>query len=164
MNDPVQTKSTTFLPFSKGGEKSVPQTAEGVSVGDITPPVPDTEVSEKSSRRRFSVQYKLKILQETDAAEGTGQVGAILRREGLYSSNLTTWRRQRDHGELLEKKRGRKKQVNDAWKKEKAKLERENRRLKKKVEEAQQLIELQKKMADFFSAQLGNKDERNEDE
>lgn len=167
MNNQVQAKSKTFLPFSKRGEESVPETAAGVSARDIAQPLPETEVSVKTSRRRFSVQYKLKILQETDAAEGTGQVGAILRREGLYSSNLTSWRRQREQGTLSDfsqQKRGRKRRVDAAWKKEKSRLEKENRRLQKKLDEAHQLIDLQKKMADFFSNQMGQETERNVDE
>ena len=63
------------------------------------PAVPDPEVPERSpGRRRFSAKYKTKILDEYDALEDKSAKGALLRREGLYSSNITTWRHQRDHG------------------------------------------------------------------
>lgn len=62
--------------------------------------VPDPEVSEKAKRRKFTAQYKLRILQEADTCISSGQIGALLRREGLYSSNLTTWRRQQQRGTL----------------------------------------------------------------
>jgi transposase-like protein len=71
--------------------------------------VPEVEVVAKASRRRFTAEYKRKILQEADACREPGAIGALLRREGLYSSNLTTWRAQRERGELAgltPKKRG----------------------------------------------------------
>jgi len=70
---------------------------------------PDPEVPERANRRRFTAEYKLAILKEADAASEPGQIGALLRREGLYSSHLVDWRRQRDAGALdaLGKKRGR---------------------------------------------------------
>jgi transposase-like protein len=82
---------------------------DGTEESQMSPP--DPEVPEKRPRRRFTAKYKLQILQEADACTGPGQLGALLRREGLYSSNLTTWRRQRDQGlldALSPKKRGRK--------------------------------------------------------
>ena len=72
---------------------------------------PDPEVTPKAKRRRFSAEYKLRILAEADGCTQPGEIGALLRREGLYSSHLTTWRRQRDEGQLYGltgKKRGRK--------------------------------------------------------
>lgn len=70
---------------------------------------PDPEVSERAKRRRFTAEYKLAILKEADAATEPGQIGALLRRERLYSSHLVDWRRQRDAGalEALSKRRGR---------------------------------------------------------
>jgi len=61
---------------------------------------PDPEVPEKAARRRFTAEYKLNILRQADHSRTAGEVGALLRREGLYSSHLTTWRRQRDAGIL----------------------------------------------------------------
>ncbi len=63
--------------------------------------LPNPEVPEKAERRRFSAEYKLKILRQADECRDPGSLGALLRREGLYSSNLTTWRRQREEGTLL---------------------------------------------------------------
>ena len=67
---------------------------------DAPTDVPDPEVVPKAKRRMFSAKYKLRILEEADSCTEAGQVGALLRREGLYSSHLTTWRRQRDKGVL----------------------------------------------------------------
>ena len=76
--------------------------ATGVSTGSAiqSSRFPDPEVTEKSVRRKFTAKYKLRILQEAEACTSQGQMGALLRREGLYSSNLTTWRRQRKQGDL----------------------------------------------------------------
>ncbi len=71
--------------------------------------VPEVEVVAKATRRRFTAEYKLRVLREAEACTEPGAIGALLRREGLYSSNLTTWRAQRERGELLgltPKKRG----------------------------------------------------------
>ena len=73
-----------------------------------TQTVPQTEVGARPRRRRFSAAYKQSIFEEADRCSDPGAIGALLRREGLYSSNLTTWRRQRQRGELAETKRGRK--------------------------------------------------------
>ena len=72
-------------------------------------PRPNSEVPERAKRRRFSAEYKLRVLQEADRC-GSGEVGALLRREGLYSSHLTAWRQQRNEGALasFSRKRGRK--------------------------------------------------------
>lgn len=102
----------------------------------------------KNKRRVFSPQYKLKILAEVDACTEPGQIGAIVRREGLYSSHLTDWRRQRDEGALdaLSKKRGRKADPDTAVRRENAKLQAENERLKAKLATAETIIDVQKKL------------------
>ncbi len=118
------------------------------------PVSPDPEVPEQAKRRRFTAKYKLRILQETDECTEKGKLGALLRREGLYYSHLTTWRRQREEGSLkglAPRKRGRKPNKNRKSKRE-AQLESENRRLRKKLEQAETIIEIQKKVA----ALLGN--------
>jgi len=109
---------------------------------------PDPEVTTKAYRRKFSAQYKKRILEEADVCRGkSGAVGALLRREGLYSSHLTTWRKQRDKGELeglTPKKRGRKAEpINPLTRKVRA-LEVENRRLKKQLDRAETIITFQK--------------------
>ena len=112
-------------------------------------------MSEKPQRRRFAVEYKLSILEETDRAAEPGEVGAVLRREGLHSSHLTNWRKQRREGTLqgLEpKKRGRKAKEKNPLADRVAKLEREKRRLQERLDQAELIIEVQKKVA----AMLGN--------
>ena len=114
------------------------------------------EVLEKPERRQFSAEYKLRILQETDTCE-PGQIGAILRREGLYSSHLTTWRRQRQQGQLAalsEHKRGRKSQPVNPLAKEVKRLRRENQRLLKRLEQLELLVDIQKKASTILDITL----------
>jgi transposase-like protein len=114
---------------------------------------PNPEVPVKKPRRRFTAQYKLRILEEADACTLPGQLGSLLRREGLYSSNLTTWRKQRDQG-LLEvlspKKRGRKPLARNPLAQEVARLQRDNERLKKKLKKAEIIIDVQKKISQIL--------------
>ena len=114
---------------------------------------PDPEVREKRRRRKFTAKYKLDILEKADACAESGQMGALLRREGLYSSNLTTWRRQREQG-LLDamspKKRGRKRVERNPLAQEVARLQRENEQLKSKFKKAQTIIEVQKKVSEIL--------------
>jgi transposase len=116
-------------------------------------PSPDPEVSEKKDRRNFTAAYKLKILQEADKCTEPGQLGALLRREGLYSSNLTTWRRQRKEGvldALSPKKRGRKEKEKNPLVPKVLKLERENERLRKQLKKAEIIIDVQKKISEIL--------------
>ncbi len=109
---------------------------------------PSLEVLEKPVRRRFTVQYKAKILAEADACTEAGQFGELLRREGLYSSHLTTWRRQRDKGALVgltPKQRGRKARPKNPLADEVARLQRENQRLQEQLRQAELIIDVQKK-------------------
>jgi len=110
---------------------------------------PDPEVVPQARRRQFSAEYKLRVLQEAEACDGPGQIGALLRREGLYSSHLTTWRRQREQGQLqglAARKRGRKK-ARDARDEEIAQLRQENRQLRARLQQAETIIEVQKKLS-----------------
>ena len=114
---------------------------------------PDPEVPEKKRRRKFTAKYKLSILAEADLCTEPGQLGALLRREGLYSSHLTTWRRQREEGlldALSPKKRGRKKKFKNPLADQVARLERDNRRLQQKLKQAELIIEAQKKMSEIL--------------
>jgi len=116
----------------------------------------DPEVREKASRRRFTAKYKLGILEEA-AHCGPGQLGALLRREGLYSSHLTTWRRQREAGALEAlgpRKRGRKAEVRDARAQRVGELERENERLRQRLAQAETIIEVQKKVSSLLGITL----------
>lgn len=123
--------------------------------------IPDPEVVPKAKRRKFSAKYKRRILEEAEGCTEAGQVGALLRREGLYSSHLTTWRRQRDEGilkGLSPRKRGRKKKAE--LEQEVVKLQRENERLQASLEQAEMIIDVQKKL----STLLGLATEENEKE
>jgi transposase-like protein len=123
-------------------------------------PTPPTEVSAKPRRRRFTAAYKLKIVQEAEtcAASGkTGEVAALLRREGLYSSHLTVWRRERERGELealAPKKRGPKAAAPDARDRRIGDLERELARVTARAERAETLVEIQKKVASLLGRPL----------
>jgi transposase len=112
---------------------------------------PDPEVPEKAERRRFSVEYKRSILAQADDCRSEGAIGALLRREGLYSSHLTTWRRQREEGTLaaLSQKRGRKSKFHPLAA-ENARLKAENERLAHRLEQAETIIEVQKKVSTLF--------------
>ena len=125
---------------------------------------PDPEVPEKKRRRKFTAKYKLRVLDDADACTDAGQIGALLRREGLYSSHLTTWRRQRRKGLLTAmapQKRGRKKAEINPLASRVAKLEKDNRRLQQKLKRAELIIEAQKKMAEILgiSQDLHDSDE-----
>jgi transposase len=110
-------------------------------------------VTENKSRRRFTAKYKLRILQEADNCTEPGQLGALLRRQGLYSSNLTTWRRQREQGMLTglaPKKRGRKNKPKNPLVDQVARLEKENRKLRVKLKHAEIIIDVQKKVSQIL--------------
>jgi transposase-like protein len=119
---------------------------------------PDPEVSEQAKRRRFTAEYKLRILREADACKGDGDVAALLRREGLYSSLLSSWRRQRDEIAgigLAAIKRGRKGKVEDPRVKE---LARENTRLKRRLARVETMLEIQKKASELLGIPLNPPD------
>ena len=118
---------------------------------------PSPEVLEKPVRRRFTVEYKARVLAEADACTEPGMLGELLRREGLYSSHLTTWRRQRDEGALVglaPKRRGRKAKRKNPLADEVARLERENRRLQEKLRQAELIIDVQKKVSEMLNIPL----------
>lgn len=124
--------------------------------------VADPEVLERPSRRLFTVEYKVKVLQEADRAREPGQIGALLRREGLYSSHLTSWRRQREKGVLLgltPKERGRKPQPEDPRDKKIRELLREKASLEKRLKKAETIIEFQKKVSELLGISLENPQE-----
>lgn len=114
------------------------------------PSVQPSEVVERASRRRFSAEYKLRILREAASAKSRGEVGALLRREGLYSSHLTMWRAQAERGELAglkPKRRGPKATPVDPRDKRIVELEREVAKLARRAERAEALVEVQKKVS-----------------
>ena len=118
---------------------------------------PDPEVVPQVKRRTFSLTYKRQILEEADNCEH-GEVGALLRREGLYSSHLTRWRRARDRGEWAgssRKKRGRKRKKSAELKQ----LEQENERLRQQLQQAELIIEAQKKLSEALGITLREQNE-----
>jgi transposase-like protein len=123
--------------------------------------VQEVEVSEKASRRKFSAEYKRKILKEADTCTREGEIGALLRREGLYSSHLSVWRAARQRGEiagLAPKKRGPKVTPPDPRDRKIAELEREARRWKARAERAEALVDLQKKVSAIMGIALPESD------
>jgi len=123
---------------------------------DLATAIPDPEVVPKAKRRQFTAQYKLRIVREADACTEPGQIGSLLRREGLYSSYLSKWRQQREEGQLQalsSKKRGRKPE--DPSIEELAQLQRENERLRARLEQAEIIIDVQKKLSKLLGLTTG---------
>jgi transposase-like protein len=116
----------------------------------------ETEVVAKPTRRRFTLEYKRTIVREADGCKTPGAIGALLRREGLYSSHLTVWRAARERGELAgaPKKRGPARRVVDPRDKRIGELERERTRWQKRAERAEALVELQKQVAALLGTPL----------
>ena len=134
-----------------GGERSEPQRSAAAAQAGADPVAasrPDPEVVAKAKRRTYSAEYKQHILEEAEAAAGTrGGVGALLRREGLYSSLLATWRRERTDGireALTPRKRG-PKSTRNPMEEENQKLRRQNARLTEDLRKAHIIIDVQKK-------------------
>jgi transposase len=162
---------TSGAPKRSSGERSETERSEGAPEEQPrvppspAPRAPDPEVPEKAQRRRFTAEYKLRILKEADACQAQGvEIGALLRREGLYSSHLLTWRRQREEGSLealQSKKRGRKEK--DPKSRRIEELEKQNRKLQDRLDKANIIIEFQKKVADILGIPLktppGDEDE-----
>lgn len=114
---------------------------------------PDPEVKPATPRRRFSAKEKLRILEEADACTEPGEIGALIRREGIHSPYLSRWRQARDRGQLnglRAKKRGPKRTVDRELAKENAALQRENERLRARLEQAETIIEVQKKLSQLL--------------
>src|SRR5881396_2819969 len=117
----------------------------------------ETEVVAKARRRRFTATEKLRVLKEADGCTRAGELGALLRREGLYSSHLSAWRAARQRGELAgltPRPRGPKPQPVDPRDKKIVELERETRRLQARLERAEGLIEIQKKVSQLLGIPL----------
>ena len=118
--------------------------------------VPDPEVAATAKRRRFSAEYKLSILAQVESCREQGEIGALLRREGLYSSHLSKWRQQQQRGALAgltPKKRGRKPTANPLAEQYRS-LQTENARLKRQLQQAETIIDVQKKVSTLLGIQL----------
>ena len=122
----------------------------------------EVEVEAKPTRRRYTGEYKLRILREAEVSSGRGELGALLRREGLYSSNLTAWRKQRQRGELegLSRRRGPLPKPRNLLAGKVRVLERENARLKARAERAEGLVEIQKKVSEILGIELKRNGEK----
>lgn len=118
----------------------------------------DPEVLERATRRSFSLEYKLRILSEADKChQGGSKIGELLRREGLYSSHLTSWRKQREQGKLsglTPQKRGPKPRISQPLTQENQRLQRENDRLSGRLKQAEMIIEIQKKVSEILGIPL----------
>jgi transposase len=144
-------------PERSEGERSETSRSAGASTPTAAPATPaatlaNPEVGTKPRRRQFTAAYKRRILQEAEKCE-PGEVAALLRREGLYSSHLTTWRKQRVSGEIagLEpRKRGKRPIPRNPLAAENERLRRENVRLQKRVRQAETIIDVQKKLCDVL--------------
>jgi transposase-like protein len=152
------TRAESAAPQRREGERSEPSRSGGAadSGGAAPAPIPDPEVPAKPKRRQFTAEYKRSLLGETEACRDEGAIGAVLRREGLYSSHLTTWRRQRELGEreaLRPKKRGRKSTTNPLAE-ENQRLRAENVRLSRRLEQAELIIDVQKKVSALLGISL----------
>lgn len=142
-------------PGSKNGARgrNAPAPSEGGKA-------PDPEVSASPKRRRFTAEYKRQVVAEADEAARTGEagaVGALLRREGLYSSHLSQWRQERDAGELAglsPKKRGRKAKQKGEAEREVERLRREKAELEERLEKAETIIDVQKKVSRLLGGNL----------
>jgi len=145
-------QSSVGEPERRGDERREAARSGGSSTleRDELPVPPDSEVPARHARRRFTTAYKLAILRRADACTRHGELGALLRKEGLYSSHVVTWRRQREDG-LTPKTRGRKKTALDPRVK---KLEQENRRLTSRLQQADVVIAFQKKVSELLRIPL----------
>ena len=136
------------------GERSGKAAGRTASAG-----VPDPELVERPKRRRFSAEYKLRILREAAACSRPGEIGALLRREGLYTSHLTYWRKQRDAGALRELGRPRGRKPADRRDRQLAELERRLERSEAELEKARRVIEIQGNVSALLEQMLGTEGE-----
>lgn len=152
MRSLLRDQSSVGEPERRGDERSEAARSGGSPTDEREPGMvaPDPEVPARHARRRFTTAYKLEILRKADACTRHGELGALLRKEGLYSSHVVTWRRQREHG-LTPKTRGRKAtRVNPQLKK----LEQENRRLTSRLQKVEALLAFQKKVSELLQIPL----------
>jgi transposase len=153
-NNGISPASSTVLPAAERREAERSEADRSAAAGKTVapqppgPPRPDPEVVAEAKRRSFTAEYKQRILAEADAAAQPGTIGALLRREGLYSSHLVTWRRERQAGilkGLTPHKRG-PKSKRTPQEEELQKLRRENQRLTEELRKAEIVIDVQKKV------------------
>jgi len=148
------------------GERSEPGTpgSESTMRGEASPSSrPDVEIRATAKRRQFTAAYKRRIVEEADRLTNPGDIGRLLRREGLYSSHLASWRKQLVGGKLRSRKRGRKPDPARRLRLENEKLRWQNVRLSKELERAKGIIQIQKKISEILGVE-GNPLELIEDD
>ena len=146
----MRTNAPRGVTASSASERARRASAEA---DDAVAALPDPQVVAMPKRRRFTAEYKRRILEAADASREPGQIGALLRREGLYSALLSKWRAQRDQGvisALAPKRRGRKPVHRTADQVRVAELERENETLRAQLQQAELIIDVQKKVASLL--------------
>ncbi len=149
-----ETTSAAPAEPTQGGRRASEVGSAGAAHAPAT--TPDPEAVPRAKRRRFSAKYKLKILEQADRC-ATGELGALLRREGLYSSHLTDWRRQRAQGALkglASRPRGPQPKVQAPEQARLVELERENAQLRNRLSQAETIIEVQKKVSSLLGISL----------
>jgi|SRR5271157_474748 len=167
----VKRETGMVAPEWSEGERSETSRNGGATIPVANPAPRDSrvanpEVRDKAVRRRFTATYKRRILQEADQC-GSGGIAALLRREGLYSSHLTTWRKLRSTGEIagLEpRKRGKKPAPRNPMAGEMQRLTRENQRLQKRLHQAEVIIDVQKKLCDLLGLTVPPIEQNEDDE
>jgi transposase-like protein len=164
---PPAADSPVSVPAATGSAKETPPVAASTASAAKTPAppgapgAPDPEVA-PPRRRSFTAEFKRQVLAEADACTEPGEIGALLRRHGLYSSHLTEWRRQRDEGALsglAPKKRGRKAAAKNPLAAEVARLQRELAKANARAKRAEGLVELQKKLAALLGEEIPSEEE-----
>ncbi len=150
MTKPVSTELSekeSLTPESavlSGGRRPKDKTADSVPAQNI----PNPQVKPRQPRRTFTKRYKLDVLKAYDGCNTPDERGALLRREGLYYSRITTWKKERDEGKFHSiKQRSTSDKIN-------RQLQNENTRLKKKLEQAEAIIELQKKVSEILGTHI----------
>jgi transposase-like protein len=164
MNGGFSTASPVLGPERREVERSETERSDGPK----TAPLPDPEVIASPSRRRFTATYKQRVLREAEACRGTGQIAALLRREGLYSSHLTAWRKSQTRTEqqaLAPRQRGRKPTdpALSAQIEQNRRLTRENARLEQRLAQAEAIIDIQKKVSALLGIPLNHPDSEGSD-
>ena len=147
---------------TEGARRATGGSADAPPAAGPSGSAPDPEVSDKPKRRRFTAEYKRKILKEADACR-PGELGALLRRDGVYSSSLAAWRAARDRGELAglaPKKRGPKSVPPDPRDCRIVELEREAQKFKARAERAEALLEVQNKLSEILGIRLPESDDK----
>jgi transposase-like protein len=155
-------QSSADIAGTEGARRATVVPAMSGTSALAAPSPPDPEVPEKKPRRKYTAAYKLRILKEYETCTVPGDIGALLRREGLYHSNVNTWIRQRDTGALhglTPRKRGRKPKKVNPLAREVANLERENKKLAEKLHQAETIIEVQKKISEILGISQNNSGE-----